>query len=70
MLNNFITVRYETIPGQLTTNEIKDYLNLHINQTIRIPLENPVFDFEVVEKSEDEQRIFIVAYPGGLIHQY
>ena len=35
LLNDFVTVREETIPGQLTPSEVKDYLTLHINQSIR-----------------------------------
>ena len=68
--NKFIVLREETIPAQLVRNEIKDYLNLHIGQSIRIPYEQPVFDFEVTKRGETEQEIFILAYPGEKIEEY
>lgn len=70
LLNDFITVREETVPVQLTPSEVKDYLSLHINQSIRLPFDNPKFDFEITEKNESEQHIVILAYPGEYVRQY
>lgn len=70
LLNDFITVREETVPAQLSPSEVKDYLSLHINQSIRLPFENPTFDFEIIEKNESEQKIVIIAYPGEYVRQY
>lgn len=68
--NKFVVLREETIPAQLVRNEIKDYLNLHIGQSIRIPYDDPVFDFQVTERNETEQKVFILAYPGKMIKEY
>lgn len=70
VLNDFVTVREETVPGQLTPSEVKDYLTLHINQSIRLPFEHPSFDFEIIEKNDDGQKVVIVAYPGEFVRQY
>lgn len=68
--NDFIAVREETVPVQLTQPEIKDYLSLHINQSVRLPFDNPVFDFQLIEKNETEQKVVIIAYPKEHIKQY
>ena len=53
LLNDFVSVREETVLLQLTLSEIKDYLSLHINQSIRLPFDNPIFDFQLIEKNDD-----------------
>lgn len=68
--NKFVVLREETIPAQLVRNEIKDYLHLHIGQSIRIPYEDPVFDYQVIERDEEKQKIFILAYPRKKIKEY
>lgn len=68
--DDFVTIREEEIPVQLNQPEIKDYLNLHINQSIRLPFDHPKFDFQVTDKKEDTQTVLIVAYPGEQIRQF
>lgn len=68
--DDFVTIRQEKIPVQLASNEIKDYLNLHINQSIRLPFDDPSIDFEVISKDETTQTVFITAYPGDQIRNY
>lgn len=68
--DDFVTIREETIPAQLDHNEIKDYLNLHVNQSIRLPFDHPKIDFEVIEKNESTQTLFLAAYPGEQVSQY
>lgn len=70
LLNDFVSVREETVPVQLTLPEIKDYLSLHINQSIRLPFDNPVFDFQLIEKNDTEQKVVIIAYPNEHVKQY
>lgn len=70
LANKFVVLREETIPAQLVRSEIKDYLNLHIGQSIRIPYDDPVFDFQVTERDEVEQKVFILAYPSKKIEEY
>lgn len=68
--DDFVTIREEKIPVQLSRSEIKDYLNLHINQSIRLPFDNPRIDFEVISKDETTQTLFIAAYPGDQVRHY
>ncbi len=68
--DDFVTIREEKIPVQLSYNEIKDYLHLHINQSIRLPFDDPRIDFEVISKDETTQIVFIAAYPGDQVRNY
>ncbi|MCC5895803.1 MAG: pilus assembly protein PilM [Alkalibacterium sp.] len=68
--DDFVTIREENIPVQLSSSEIKDYLNLHINQSIRLPFDDPRFDYEVISKDETTQTVFIAAYPGEQVRNY
>lgn len=70
LMEDFVTVREETVPVQLTKEEIKDYLTLHMNRSIRMPFESPIFDFEILEKGETEQKIMLIAYPRQYVDQY
>ncbi|OJF90908.1 type IV pilus biogenesis protein PilM [Alkalibacterium sp. 20] len=70
LLNDFVTVREESVPSQLSPFEVKEYLSLHINQSIRLPFEHPKFDFEIIEKNNDQQKVVIIAYPGEYVRQY
>ncbi|GAB2491417.1 hypothetical protein GCM10008929_14490 [Alkalibacterium psychrotolerans] len=68
--DDFVTIREEDIPSQLNETEIKDYLNLHINQSIRLPFDNPKVELEVLEKKEQTQTLLLVAYPGEQVTNY
>lgn len=70
LMNSFVVIREESVPAQLSESEVRDYLALHLNGSIRMPFENPVFDFEIFEKNEEEQKITLIAYPGEYINQY
>jgi len=70
LLNDFVTVRKETVPGQLSHAEVKEYLSLHMNHSIRMPFEYPTFDFEIIQKNDDEQTVLIVAYPSEQVRQF
>lgn len=70
LLNDFLVIREEKVPIQLTTKEVKDYLGLHMNQAIRMPINYPKFDFGIIDKNENEQRVFIAAYPTEIVDQY
>ncbi|MEY8292364.1 pilus assembly protein PilM [Carnobacteriaceae bacterium 52-44] len=70
LLNDFVTIREENIPSQLTPSEVRDYLELPISQSIRISIENPKFDFGIIEKNEYEQKIFIIAYSDDAVNLY
>lgn len=62
--DDFITIKEEEVPGQLSHAEVKDYLDLHIGNTIRMPFENPKVNFEIIDKNEQSQKVFLLAYPN------
>lgn len=68
--DDFVTIRHEDIPVQLSPSEAKDYVDLHVNSSIRLPFDNPKVDFEITERNEDTQRIVLVAYPSEEVRQY
>lgn len=68
--DDFVTIREEEIPAQLASNEIKDYLNLHINQSIRLPFDHPKVDYEVISRNETTQTLFLAAYPVDQVRHY
>lgn len=70
LLNDFTAIRNETVPSQLSKEEVRAYLDLHINQSLRIPIDNPKFDFEIIQKNEIEQEIYIIAYPDEVIEKH
>ena len=70
LMEDFVTVREEPVSAQLTEEEIRAYLTLHMNRSIRMPFESPVFDFEILEKGETEQKIMLLAYPSEQVEQY
>lgn len=68
--DDFVTIRHEDIPVQLSPSEAKDYVDLHVNTSIRLPFDNPKVDFEIIERNEETQRIVLVAYPSEEVRQY
>lgn len=70
IMDDFVVIKEETVPQQLKPDEIRSYLSLQMNSTIRIPFENPVFEFELLEQRENETKLVLVAYPGEFIEEY
>ncbi|MGP6139282.1 type IV pilus biogenesis protein PilM [Jeotgalibaca sp. A127] len=65
-----ITIREEVIPGQLTGSEVKEYLTLHIGQSIRSPFKNTSFHHEVTSQIENEQTVLLLLYPTDTIKDF
>lgn len=61
--DQFVTMKKEEIPAQLSYKEAKEYIKLQLNSTIRLPFKNPVFDFEPLEVEDQHQKILLFAYP-------
>ncbi len=70
LIEDFIVIKEEVIPSQLNPDEVRNYLSLQMNETLRIPFDKPVFDYEILDFSEDETRVVLIAYPGEYIEQY
>lgn len=46
-----------------------------MNQSIRMPFDNPVFQYTLIEETEEtdvihDKRVLLLAYPGESINQY
>ncbi|WP_368646308.1 type IV pilus biogenesis protein PilM [Alkalibacterium putridalgicola] len=65
--DDLVTIRNEEIPAQLNRAEVDEYLNLHINESIRLPFEDAKIDYELTNQTEDNQTVFLVAYPSEQI---
>lgn len=72
VLDELVTVREIEVPNQLDETEIRDYLSIHMNETIRMPFENPSFEYVVTgENVETEVKtLTVIAYPGNRVRQY
>ena len=57
-----VSLKEEKIPAQLEGEEIRDYLNLHINHSIRVPYKNTMFHYEILEKDDTNQLAIMMIY--------
>ena len=67
--DDLVTIRNEELPAQLSRNEVDEYLNLHMNESIRLPFDDAKFDYELTYQTEDKQAAFLVAYPNEQIKE-
>lgn len=65
-----LAIREEIIPGQLQGAEVKDYLTLHMGQSIRSPFKSTSFHYEVTKQSENEQTVLLMLYPTESINSF
>lgn len=72
VLDDFVTVREIDVPIQLEESEIQDYLTLHMNESIRMPFENPSFEYILYDENEKEavKKLTLIAYPGNRAKHY
>jgi type IV pilus assembly protein PilM len=67
--DQFVTMKQEEIPAQLTYQEGLEYIKLQTGNTIRLPFKDPVIDFETLnhlnneEQNTHQQKILLFAYP-------
>ena len=62
--DNFVTMRQELIPKQLTKEEGTAYIKLHMEGSIRLPFKDPYLDYHLLEEGEKENKIMLFAYPS------
>lgn len=70
ILNHSVTVREVEVPIQLAENEIRDYLELHMNESIRMPFDNPSFNYTIYDQDEESYKLVLLAYPSEKVNQY
>lgn len=68
--DHFTMIRKEEVPVQLEESEIKDYIALHLNGSIRLPFDSPKIDFQVIEKTAEKQWILLTAFPSDQIKAF
>lgn len=61
--DNFVTMRQESIPKQITAEEISDYIKLHMEGNIRLPFKDPYLDYHLLDEDEETKKIILFAYP-------
>lgn len=70
VLDDYVTVREVDVPAQLEEDEIRNYLTLHMNQSIRMPFEQPNFDYVIHDENEEVKKLTLIAYPGEKVASY
>ncbi|GGM27307.1 hypothetical protein GCM10011351_11400 [Paraliobacillus quinghaiensis] len=68
--DSFVTMREESVPKQLNKDEVKKYIELELESSIRLPFKNPVIDFEVIKEEERTNKILLFAYPNERLQAY
>ncbi|SEO93634.1 type IV pilus assembly protein PilM [Amphibacillus marinus] len=68
--DSFLAIRTENIPKQLSKEEAKHYIKLQLEGSIRLPFKNPVLDFQVLDKGDEQNDILLFAYPTERIMPY
>lgn len=68
--DDHVILKEKKIPSQLVNDEIRDYITLHMNHSIRVPFKRTKFHYEILEQEETEQTVMIVVYSQDAIDQY
>lgn len=68
--DSVVVVRNLQIPKEIHRSELKGYLYMELGTSIHLPIENPIFDAEVVGLQGDQQEVLLFAAPESLISSY
>lgn len=68
--DSMVIVRKLDIPPDVKEEAIKGYLYLELGNNIHLPFENPIFDFDVLERTEEKTEILLFAAPEDVINEY
>lgn len=58
-----VTIREHLVPKGLAKEEIKAFIHMEIEESIRLPFSDPVVDFTIVGEENDQTKILLFAYP-------
>ncbi|MDL4841673.1 type IV pilus biogenesis protein PilM [Aquibacillus rhizosphaerae] len=61
--DSFVTIREQLVPKELTKEEMRSYINMELEESIRLPFSNPVIDFVIVGEENNQSKILLFAYP-------
>lgn len=65
-----VAMREQLVPKELSGDEIKSYLQMELNNSIRLPFTNPAIDFVVLGEENNQTKILLFAYPDDRIASY
>ncbi|ANB57420.1 type IV pilus assembly [Anoxybacillus sp. B7M1] len=63
-------IRRIFLPHDLQEDEIRGYLFMELGTTIHLPFEDPVFDFTILEHTDEKWTILLFAAPEELVAHY
>ncbi|WP_138415521.1 type IV pilus biogenesis protein PilM [Aquibacillus sediminis] len=65
-----VSIREQLVPKELAKEEIKDYIHMELEDSIRLPFSNPAIDFEILGEENEQTKILLFAYPKERLQQY
>jgi type IV pilus assembly protein PilM len=65
-----VVVRQMQVPPDLSDSEIKGHIYMEIGTSIHLPMENPLFEVEVLGVTENKKDILLFAAPEHVINDY
>ncbi|MBM7572022.1 pilus assembly protein PilM [Aquibacillus albus] len=65
-----ISIREQMVPKGLTKDEIKQYIMMELDESIRLPFTNPAIDFEIIGEEDEQTKILLFAYPKERLESY
>ncbi|MGC4379032.1 pilus assembly protein PilM [Fictibacillus sp. Mic-4] len=65
-----IALRKQLIPVTIPEHEIKGYVYMELGHSIHLPFEDPLFDYEVIGRNEEQQEILLFAAPDKAVMGY
>uniref|UniRef100_C5D5I3 Pilus assembly protein PilM n=1 Tax=Geobacillus sp. (strain WCH70) TaxID=471223 RepID=C5D5I3_GEOSW len=66
----FVIIRRIPLPADLEEDEIRSYLFMELGTTIPLPFDNPVFDYIVLEKTQEATAVLLFAAPEDSVLSY
>lgn len=65
-----VVIRRLQLPNDLQEDEIRGYLFMELGTTIHLPFEHPVFDYALLEKTNEKLAILLFAAPEPIVRDY
>ncbi|WP_199425651.1 type IV pilus biogenesis protein PilM [Thermaerobacillus caldiproteolyticus] len=68
--DSVVVIRQIPLPNDLEEDEIRGYLFMELGATIHLPFEDAVFDYVILEKTEEKLTILLFAAPEQAVMSY
>jgi len=66
----FVMIRTVSLPPHLPDDDIRGYLFMELGESIPLPFADPVFDYAVVERTEEALNVLLFAAPEEAVAEY